>query len=129
MVRRGLLAQLTLSILLLGAGAGAAPQAQMAGDTAAFIGAALRGIGAQATACPAPVVEQTRARDMAVMCARFDGDFENFRTKWAEWTAAAEPKTGWSVSGLGLNYDRIYAIGAQAVGVRFARGEILIVYK
>ena len=123
MARRASLLLLVLPLLLLwGDGLTATED-----ETAVFLGAALRGIGARATECPPPIVRETAAREMAVMCARFDGDFNSFRSKWAEWTSRAEPKTGWDASG--LNHDRVYAVGERAVGVRFTLGDILIVYK
>jgi hypothetical protein len=95
----------------------------------AFVKHALAGIGAQATECPAELLEAIASRQMVARCATFDGSFDTFRDLWAEWTVGAEPRTAWSVSGVGLNYDRVYALGRSAMGVRFTHGEILIVLK
>jgi len=94
----------------------------------AFIETALRGIGARETACPGELLQEIESRSLKARCAFFDGSFTTFRDRWAEWTEAAVPQTGWSVSGIGLNYDRVYAFGGRALGVRFTRGEILIVF-
>ena len=96
-------------------------------DPVVFVEAALRDIGARATECSTDVKEAARKREMGAMCAWFDGDFEAFQSLWRRKLARVEPKTGWSVSG--QTYDRIYAVGAQAVGIRFSMGEILVVFK
>jgi len=96
-------------------------------DTYVLIEAALRDIGARATECSTDVKEAIRSREMGVLCARFDGDFEAFRSQWRRRLSRVEPKTGWSVNG--ATYDRIYAVGTQAVGIRFSMGEILVVFK
>jgi len=120
---------LLLSVALAAGAAGAYPDPGETVRAEAFIKTALDGIGASTTDCPAAVVRETASREMLVRCARFEGDFTAFRDLWAEWTVGAEPRGGWSVTGVGLNYDRVYAVGESAVGVRFTRGEILVVLK
>ena len=117
-------------VVLLGTAGGPAVATESGATVGAagFVEAALRGIGARETACPTDVVREIESRAMSAHCARFDGNFSTFRDRWAEWTGAAEPQTGWSVSGVGLAYDRVYALRGQALGVRFTRGEILTVY-
>jgi len=109
-----------------GAVGAAGPDAPV--GAASFVETALRGIGARETSCPGAVLRELESRAMGARCATFDGSFVAFQDRWAEWAAAATPQTGWSVTGVGLNYDRVYALDGQALGVRFTRGEILIVF-
>lgn len=107
----------------------------------AFINEALRGIGAQKTECPSDVMEQVRAHRMKAVCARFEGSFERFEVRWglqmiqnegpedrerAVGRTAVEPKTEWESNG--VIHDRIYLVGDHAVGVRFASGDVLMVW-
>ena len=120
-------ALLTSLCLFLPIAALAQPQAEQPTETVVFIEAALRDIGARPTECSTDVKEAIRSREMDVMCARYDGDFESFRSRWRRRLSRVEPKTGWAING--ETYDRIYSLGAQAVGIRFSMGEILVVFK
>jgi hypothetical protein len=106
-----------------------------------FIDESLRGIGAEKIACPADVTEQVRTRQMNAVCARFDGSFERFVVRWGlqmiqsegpegrEPTAGrttVEPQTDWESTG--AIHDRIYLVGVHAIGVRFASGDVLMVW-
>ena len=106
-----------------------------------FIDESLRRIGAEKIVCPADVMEQVRSRRMNAVCARFDGSFARFEVRWGlqmiqnegpedqESTAgriAAEPQTEWESNG--AIHDRIYVVGNRAVGVRFASGDVLMVW-
>ena len=79
---------------------------------------------------------------MQVICARFEGDFVSFESRWTlhilqdsmfdrryggGTIPEALPQTGWEVSG--ATHDRIYVVGDSTLGVRFTLGEILMVYK
>ena len=86
-------------------------------------------------------MEQVRTHRMKAVCARFDGSFERFEIRWGlqmiqnevpedrEATAGqstVEPQTEWESNG--PIHDRIYLVGAHAVGVRFASGDVLMVW-
>lgn len=107
----------------------------------AFIDESLRGIRAEKTACPVDVIEQVRAHSMKAVCARFDGSFERFEVRWglqmiqaagpedrapASGFAPVSPQTEWEQNG--PIRDRIYLIGPRAIGVRFAAGDVLMVW-
>jgi hypothetical protein len=113
--------------LLLSSVVLAQPEREQSTDPFVFIETALRQIGARETECPANIKQATRGREMGALCARFDGDFESFRSQWRERVSRVEPKTGWSVNG--QTYDRVYVVGTQAVGIRFSMGDILVVFK
>ncbi len=106
-----------------------------------FVEDTLRGVGAEKVACSPRVIEQVRAQKMSVVCARFDGDFARFELRWdlqmilnepspdddpADWKPTAEPQTDWELNG--VSHDRIYRVGNKAVGVRFSRGELLLIW-
>ena len=106
-----------------------------------FIDESLRGIGAERTSCPADVAEQVRSHRMNAVCARFEGSFERFEVRWglqmiqaagpedresvAGWTPIS-PQTDWESTG--AIHDRIYLVGERAIGVRFAAGDLLMVW-
>ena len=106
-----------------------------------FVNESLRGIGAEKTACPADVMEQVRAHQMKVVCARFEGSFERFEVRWglqmiqhegpedrepAARRTLIQPKTDWERNG--AIHDRVYLVGEHAIGVRFVSGDVLMVW-
>jgi len=106
-----------------------------------FIDESLRGIGADRIACPADVVEQVRSHRMNAICARFEGSFKRFEVRWGlQMIQAAGPEDRESVAGrtpvspqtdwesTGAIHDRIYLVGERAIGVRFAAGDVLMVW-
>ena len=132
-------------LLLLCSAPGAAPAAPYAdGDPAGVRGFAKRmieGIGAEARDCRPDIVREIEARDMNVVCARFEGSFARFELRWdlelyedanpssrsADAPAApVQPLTEWESNG--AQYDRIYRVERKAVGVRFTGGELLLVW-
>ena len=107
----------------------------------AFIDDSRRGIGAERTTCPSDVIEQVRTHGMNAVCARFEGSFERFAVRWGlQMIQAAGPEDGGPASGFapvspqtewernGQIHDRIYLIGESAIGVRFAAGDLLMVW-
>lgn len=111
-------------------------------DTRTFINEMLTGVGATMLDCPVAVRERIEQREMQVVCAQFDGDFNTFESRWTlhilqdtiydkNYGGGAIPhfqaRTGWEVSG--MTHDRIYSIGPSTLGVRFTDGEILMVFK
>jgi hypothetical protein len=106
-----------------------------------FIHESLRGIGAERTDCPVDVIEQVRAHRMNAICARFEGSFERFEVRWglqmiqaagpedrepAAGQIQISPQTDWERNG--QIRDRIYLVGERAIGVRFAAGDLLMVW-
>ena len=106
-----------------------------------FIDESLRGIGAEKTACPIDVIEQVRSHRMNAVCARFEGSFERFEVRWglqmiqaagpedrehAYGQTLVSPRTEWESNG--AIHDRIYLVGEHAIGVRFAVGDVLMVW-
>jgi len=107
-----------------------------------FISEMLTGVGATTLDCPIDVRDRIASREMQVVCARFDGDFTTFESRWTLHILqdaiydknygggvipTFEARTGWEASG--ETHDRIYAVGDSTLGVRFTAGEILMVYK
>jgi hypothetical protein len=120
-----------------------APADEPFGDAPAraFVDDSLRAIGAQKTPCPDDVLEEVQTHRMKVVCARFEGTFERFQVRWGlQMIQAAGPEDGQATYGRppfspqedwernGSIYDRIYVVGDRAVGVRFAAGDILMVW-
>ncbi len=113
--------------------------AAAAEEPLAFILEMLRAVDAAPTICPDEVEELTKAREMSVVCARFDGEFEAFESRWMEHLlssprVAAEDEdnptlfqTDWQNTE--ETYECIYAVDGKAVGVRFRRGELILVYR
>ena len=100
-------------------------------DAQQFIGEMLRGVDATRIDCPNRVVEETSSRDMGVVCAMYEGDFESFVDRWTlhvgDVVPSSEPRTSWEArSGA---HERIYSVGGAAVGVRFFSGTLTFVYK
>ena len=110
-------------------------------DVLTFISEMLHGVEATRIDCPEPVTEATRSRDMRVVCAKFNGDFESFESRWqlhlrlealmdgetgSRRVPGSQPHTDWETRSGG--YERIYAVGTKAVGVRFFHGDVLMVY-
>jgi hypothetical protein len=106
-----------------------------------FIDESLRGVGAEKVSCPADVVEQVRSHRMNAVCARFEGSFERFEVRWglqmiqaagpedresAFGRTPVSPQTDWESTG--AIHDRIYLVGDRAIGVRFAAGDVLMVW-
>lgn len=131
---------LTVVALLVLLAAPAAADESTPAET--FITAMLEGVGAVERQCPVDVRERIEQREMRVVCARFEGDFNSFESRWTlhilqdamfdnnyggGTIPPFEARTGWEVSG--STYDRIYYIGQSTLGVRFTEGEILMVYK
>lgn len=111
------------------------------GPARAFIDESLQGIGAERTACPRDVIEQVNSYRMNAVCARFEGSFLRFQVRWglqmiqaagpedrepAVGQAPVSPQTEWERNG--QIYDRIYLVGESAIGVRFAAGDVLMVW-
>jgi hypothetical protein len=111
------------------------------GPVRSFIDESLRGIRAERTDCPADVIEQVQAHRMKAVCARFDGSFKRFEVRWglqmiqaagpedrdyASGMAPISPQTEWERNG--QIHDRIYLVGERAIGVRFAAGDVLMVW-
>jgi hypothetical protein len=134
--------RLAILLLVLACGAFAPRTSASTEDAVAFVRTMLDGVGAEALQCPAEVRQLTRERGMGAVCARFGGTFENFRALWeyrlspqslrqnlsdAPLLLSAEAQTGWEASG--LEFERIYAVGRTVVGVRFAMGEVIVVYR
>lgn len=140
MIRR----KISLVCVLLVAWGGLAVAANdQSRDAAAriFVEDTLRGVGAEKIRCSPRIVEQVRAQKMNVVCARFDGDFRRFELRWdlqmiqnepsldddsADSKPTAQPQTDWELNG--ESHDRIYRVGNKAVGVRFARGDLLLIW-
>jgi len=106
-----------------------------------FIQAMVGGVQAKTRPCPDDVVAVTDMRDMAVVCAYYDGNFEDFHAAWEASMRSsyagndryrtarseAQSRTG-GEQGAGYS-ERIYAVGETIVGVRFTDGDLLFVYK
>ena len=113
------------------------------GDSAqSFVTEMLSGVGAITLDCPIDVRDRIESREMQVVCARFEGDFPTFESRWTlhilqdaiydrnyggGTIPIFEARTAWELSG--NTHDRIYSIGPSTLGVRFTEGEILMVYK
>ena len=106
--------------------------------TQTFVSSAIRNVGATSVRCPKEVRSAVRSRQMVAVCASFDGDFEMFRARWAERMEPApqdlesdrrrmpRPRTRWEHRN--GTYERIYAVGENAIGVRFTSGELMLVF-
>ena len=133
-----------LACLLLMAPASAAEDAVNDIDTVYvrnFFNEMVTGIGAQETKCSTDVREQVQSREMRVACATFAGEFQHFETRWniqllrieaarefagMQTHPVAVPQTAWEHSGEG--HARIYRVGDAALGIRYAPGELLMVW-
>jgi hypothetical protein len=107
-----------------------------------FIVEMIRSTGSEPVVCPMDVLVGSREYEMRVICAKYDGDFRSFESLWKQHLlrdAALDqidgsgtvprtyPQTAWeSRSGF---HERIYVVGNTAVGVRFAAGDLVMVYK
>jgi hypothetical protein len=102
-----------------------------------FIRGMLGAIKAPEIDCPPLVVDAVTNRGMDVVCARFEGSFESFRSAWdsqhdgefendALDSVRGQPRTDWEPRG--ENYERIYTVGPAVIGVRFWNGHVLLVY-
>lgn len=106
-----------------------------------FIDGMIGKIRALEVPCPGTISELATSHDMAVVCARYEGDFDAFERRWRANIAggagfgsqdpatfpAAQPRTPWKTTG--VIHERIYSIDETVVGVRFAEGLIVAVYK
>jgi len=132
---------LAATVLLLFAGTAVLAEEQEPDPAEWFIDAMLRGIDAERVECPVEVREAVQGHRMRAACALFKGSFERFELRWNlevtrsgaygeqvhSWSGPAiEPQTDWEATG--DSYDRIYRIGPTALGVRFAKGELLMVW-
>lgn len=119
----------------------ALPLAASQHEAVSFIDEMVRAIGATPVACSADVLDNTQSYDMQVVCATFDGDFEQFQWRWTMHLLQnalanqrngsgklphTEPQTSWERHG--AIHERIYAVGRTVVGVRFHLGELILVY-
>lgn len=131
----------TLAALVL-LTAAATPGAANQEPARVFIEAMLRGVGAREVSCPEDVEEATVQREMAAVCAYFDGDFGSFQSRWHMYllddairknkgepgqVPHTLPQTAWEIRDGG--HERIYSVGERAVGVRFDAGSVMMVYK
>jgi hypothetical protein len=104
-----------------------------------FALAFLQVVGAEQRECSAAVVDQVRSRDLKVICADFDGAFEELeklsQTPWPEHVLTADlsppplsfaAETDWETTG--PVRQRLYRVGESVVGVRFIPGEVLLVW-
>jgi hypothetical protein len=107
--------------------------------TEVFVSSAIKNVGATSVRCSKEIRAAVRSRQMVAVCASFEGDFEMFRSRWAERMELApptdlenernrmpQPRTQWEHRN-GI-HERIYAVGPNAVGVRFSAGELMLVY-
>ena len=106
--------------------------------TETFVSSAIRNVGATSVRCSKEVRSAVRSRQMVAVCASFDGDFEMFRARWAErmelpppefendQKRMPQPRTRWEHRN--GTYERIYAVGPNAIGVRFTAGDLMLVY-
>ena len=131
----------SIAIALTGLFLWAAPAAASIYEARMFIDAMVGGVAAKPERCPEVVVQVTEMRQMAVVCASYDGSFEEFREAWKASMRSsyagrdryptsrseAKSRTAWE-KGEG-HYERIYAVGETIVGVRFTDGDLLFVYK
>jgi hypothetical protein len=139
----GRLASIWACLLMAALAWTVSPTADMAwdGPVREFIDQSLRGIGAERTACPIDVIEQVRTHRMNAVCARFEGSFQRFEVRWglqmiqaagpedrepAGGRTPISPQTEWERNG--QIHDRIYLVGESAIGVRFAAGDVLVVW-
>jgi len=139
----GRLASIWACLLMAALAWTVSPAADMGWDGPAreFIDQSLRGIGAERTACPIDVIEQVRTHRMNAVCARFEGSFQRFEVRWglqmiqaagpedrepAAGRTPISPQTEWERNG--QIHDRIYLVGESAIGVRFAAGDVLMVW-
>jgi hypothetical protein len=130
-------ASLVLSTMLtLSVGAGAPD------DARTFASEMLRGVGASEVTCPDAVLTMAHERELQVICATFEGDFQAFEYRWtmsllddairnsrdgSGRLPYSEPKTAWTVTE-GF-HERVYAVGQNALGIRFSRGYVLLAYR
>ncbi len=132
-----------IGVLVLLSGNSPAECGDARGDstTKTFAEEMIRGVGATRLECSAQIIEQVRAQEMDVLCARFDGSFQRFELRWnveilqrgmvappsgIEPVPLAQPATEWESRG--SFYERIYRVGSSALGVRFAAGDVLMVW-
>jgi hypothetical protein len=130
-------------LLSLALATGAAPAQESIVDSYArtFVESMLQGVGAQRTECVPEIEQQIRTREMNAVCARFEGSFERFEVRWGLQMILNEPPepddlrppqvliealTDWEPNG--DDYDRIYRVQGKAIGVRFMRGDVLMVW-
>lgn len=107
-----------------------------------FIDEMLRGVGARTINCPSEIEEAIQVREMAAVCASYDGDFGSFHAAWSLFllddavrqqkgesrrTPYTLPQTAWEDRDGG--HERIYVVGQRAVGIRFDAGSVMMVYK
>jgi hypothetical protein len=104
-------------------------------DALGFMFRMLAAIDAPDIECPDEVLEAARSWEMGVVCAKYDGEFQAFKSTWDQVHATQRslsvargvPRTTWEMND--GTYERIYSLGATVVGVRFRDGEILLFYK
>ena len=107
-----------------------------------FIEEMIRGIGAREIKCPSEVRTEAEAREVVVVCATFDGDFESFEYEWTMHllhdaildnrdgsgrVPHSAPQSAWEKN-QGV-HERFYLVGEAALGVRFSRGYVLMAYR
>lgn len=139
MIQR-ILALSACAIACFGGVAAATEDAEIAAART-FADETLRRIGAQTVACSASIEKQVQEQAMNAVCARFENSFSRFEVRWdlqmiqleprdaagsGRMHPTAEPLTEWELNG--AVHDRIYRVGNKAVGVRFAEGDVLIVW-
>jgi len=123
-------------VLAVGLGLGSPAEATAAAADE-FVTRMIVAVEATTVDCDPSVLEATRARSMRAVCATFDGDFPAFRESWDERAHAEETglvagtvriqaQTEWDSRG--GTHERIYSVGATAIGVRFERGAVLFVH-
>ena len=76
--------------------------------------------------CSSLVRDETNVRFMGVLCASFEGSFEEFRSRLQLDRDDVVARTAWEVSG--ALHERIFSIDQTVIGVRFQAGEVLVVY-
>jgi len=121
--------------------AAAAAAAASTDDATRFVAQMFRGVGVAPAQCAESIAHDASSRSMNAVCATFDGDFEEFRAMWAlsllvdayadERDDAGpvpqyDARTDWEPRGDA--HERIYRVGASVVGVRFSRGDVIVVW-
>jgi hypothetical protein len=116
------------------------PEVELRLDSAErFALAFLQVVGAEKRECSPAVVDQVRMRDLRVICATFDGAFEELaklsEAPWPEHVLTADlsppalrfsAETEWETTG--PVRQRLYRVGENVVGVRYVLGEVLVIW-
>ena len=129
-------------LLAIGIGFGAAlwlSAGHPVDPTRKFVDRMLEGIEAEPIECPGEVLDLAQNRDVKVICASFEGDFDRFEYLWSiELLRGAMhpskdngphtlPQTAWETTG--EVHERVYTVGETALGVRVSTGYVMLAYR